>query len=177
MLLTLVNSPAFTATAPIASLKHAILLLGYKRLVRWLVLLLGVSSHGSRSLPLVHLAVQRGFFLEALGGRNAAMRDDLFVVGAFSLLDRVTGQSHERLYASASLPRAVLEAVRAHQGVYGAYLALAEVIERGDVYASERAAELIGAPMAKINAALLQSLAAADALTLAAPLGRDPEVT
>ena len=177
MLLTLVNSPAFTATAPIASLKHAILVLGYKRLVRWLVLLLGVSSHGSRSLPLVHLAVQRGFFLEALGGRNAAMRDDLFVVGAFSLLDRVTGQSHERLYASASLPRAVLEAVRAHQGVYGAYLALAEVIERGDVYAAERAAELIGAPMAKINAALLQSLAAADALTLAAPLGRDPEVT
>jgi EAL and modified HD-GYP domain-containing signal transduction protein len=175
MLLALVNSPAFTATAPIASLRHAILLLGYKRLVRWLVLLLGVSSQGSRSLPLVHLSVQRGFFLEALGGRSSSMRDDLFVVGAFSLLDRVTGQSHERLYASASLPRAVLEAVRAHQGVYGAYLALAEVIERGDAVAAERAAQLIDAPMARVNAALLQSLAAADALTLAAPVGREPE--
>lgn len=175
MLLTLVNSPAFTSTAPIASLGHAILLLGYKRLVRWLVLLLGVSSQNSRSLPLVHLAVQRGFFLEALGGRSGGMRDDLFVVGAFSLLDRVTGQSHERLYASASLPRAVLEAVRAHQGVYGAYLALAEVVERGDFVAAERAAQLINVPMARVNAALLQSLAAADALTLSAPQGRDTE--
>jgi EAL and modified HD-GYP domain-containing signal transduction protein len=46
MLMALVNSPAFAATAPIASLRHAILLLGYKRLVRWLVLLLGVSSQG-----------------------------------------------------------------------------------------------------------------------------------
>ncbi len=174
LLLALVNSPAFSATAPIASLRHAILLLGYKRLVRWLVLLLGVSSQGSRSLPLVHLSVQRGFFLEALAGRNSNMRDDLFVVGAFSLLDRVTGQSHERLYASASLPRAVLEAVRAHQGVYGAYLALAEVVERGDAVAAERAAQLIGAPMARVNAALLQSLAAADALTFA-PVGRDPD--
>jgi EAL and modified HD-GYP domain-containing signal transduction protein len=175
MLLALVNSPAFISNAPIASLRHAILLLGYKRLVRWLVLLLGVCSQGSRSLPLVHLAVQRGFFLEALGGRNAVMRDELFVVGAFSLLDRVTGQSHERLYASASLPRAVLEAVRAHQGLYGAHLALAEVIERGDVGAAERAAQLIGAPMARVNAALLQSLAAADALTLSAPVGRETD--
>jgi hypothetical protein len=87
----------------------------------------------------------------------------------------VTGQSHERLYASASLPRAVLEAVRAHQGLYGAYLALAEVIERGDVGAAERAAQLIGAPMARVNAALLQSLAAADALTLSAPVGRETD--
>lgn len=172
LLLALVNSPAFASTAPIASLRHAILLLGYKRLVRWLVLLLGVSSQGSRSLPLVHLAVQRGFFLEALAGRNSGMRDDLFVVGAFSLLDRVTGQSHERLFASAWLPRAVLEAVRAHQGVYGAHLALAEVIERGDAVATERAAQLIRVPMDRVNAALLQSLAAADAVTLSAPVGQ-----
>jgi EAL and modified HD-GYP domain-containing signal transduction protein len=102
------------------------------------------------------------------------MRDDLFVVGAFSLLDGVTGQSHERLYASASLPRAVLEAVRAHHDVYGAYLALTEVIERGDVVAAQRAAQLIDAPWARVNAALLQSLAAADALTLVA-VGRDTD--
>lgn len=167
MLLTLVNSPVFSTSAPIASLGHAVLLLGYKRLIRWLVLLLGVSSQGSRSLPLVHLSVQRGFFLEALG-TSAAMRDDLFVVGAFSLLDRVTGQSQERLYASAALPRTVLEAVRAHQGPYGAHLALAQVIERGDT-AAERAAQLVGASIARINAALLQSLAAADAVAVATP--------
>jgi EAL and modified HD-GYP domain-containing signal transduction protein len=170
MLLSVINGPAFapsaTLTAPITSLRHAILVLGYKRLVRWLVLLLGVSSANTRSMPLIYMAVQRGFFLEALANQIGGMRDDLFVVGAFSLLQQITGHSHERLFASAVLPRPVLDAVRAHEGAYGVYLALAEVIERGDTVGSERAAQLVGVSMGEINAALLSSLAAADAITM-----------
>ena len=170
MLLSVINSPAFAPSsaqnAPITSLRHAILVLGYKRLVRWLVLLLGVSSASTRSMPLVYMAVQRGFFLEALASQVGGVRDDLFAVGAFSLLQQITGHSHERLFASAALPRPVLDAVRAHQGVYGVYLALAEVIERGDAIGSERAGQLVGVSMGQINAALLSSLAAADAITM-----------
>jgi EAL and modified HD-GYP domain-containing signal transduction protein len=169
LLLSVINSPAMApgaSTAPITSLRHAILVLGYKRLVRWLVLLLGVSSANARSTPLIYVAVQRGFFLEEVArqaGKEKAI-DDLFVVGAFSLLQQITGHSHERLFASAVLPRPVLDAVRAHEGDYGAYLALAQVIERGNSGGSERAAKLIGVPMSDVNAALLSSLAAADAL-------------
>ena len=170
MLLSVINSaalaPTAALTAPITSLRHAILVLGYKRLVRWLVLLLGVSAANTRSMPLIYMAVQRGFFLEALAGHVGGMRDDLFAVGAFSLLQQITGHSHERLFASAALPRPVLDAVRAHQGAYGVYLALAEVIERGDTVGSERAAQLVGVSMGQINAALLSSLAAADAVTM-----------
>jgi len=170
LLLSVINSAAFAPTAgltaPITSLRHAILVLGYKRLVRWLVLLLGVSSAHTRSMPMIYMAVQRGFFLEALANQTGGMRDDLFVVGAFSLLQQITGHSHERLFESAALPRPVLDAIRAHAGVYGAYLALAEVIERGDGVSSERAAKLIGVSMGEVNAALLSSLAAADAVTL-----------
>jgi EAL and modified HD-GYP domain-containing signal transduction protein len=170
MLLSVINGPAFAPsaalTAPITSLRHAILVLGYKRLVRWLVLLLGVSSANTRSMPLIYMAVQRGFFLEALANQVGGMRDDLFVVGAFSLLQQITGHSHERLFASAVLPRPVLDAVRAHEGAYGVYLALAEVIERGDTVGSERAAQLVGVSMGEINAALLSSLAAVDAITM-----------
>ncbi len=170
MLLSVINGAAFTPsaalTAPITSIRHAILVLGYKRLVRWLVLLLGVSSANTRSMPMIYMAVQRGFFLEALANQTGGMRDDLFAVGAFSLLQQITGHSHERLFASAALPRPVLDAVRAHEGVYGVYLALAEVIERGDTVGSERAAQLAGVSMGEINAALLSSLAAADAITM-----------
>ena len=170
MLLSVINSPAFAPsaalTAPITSLRHAILVLGYKRLVRWLVLLLGVSAASTRSMPLIYMAVQRGFFLEALADQVGGMRDDLFAVGAFSLLQQITGHSHDRLFASAALPRPVLDAVRAHEGAYGRYLALAEVIERGDAVGSERAAQLVGVSMGEINAALLSSLAAADAITM-----------
>ena len=174
LLLSVINSPAFAPgaahAAPITSLRQAIMVLGYKRLVRWLVLLLGVSSANARSMPLIYMAVQRGFFLEALANPNenraGGMRDDLFAVGAFSLLQQITGHSHERLFASAALPRPVLDAVRAHAGVYGAYLALAEVIERGDAAGSEKAAQLIGVPMGVVNTALLSSLAMADAITM-----------
>ncbi|MEP6608478.1 MAG: hypothetical protein ABJA83_07335 [Burkholderiaceae bacterium] len=170
MLLSVINGPAFASgtshTAPITSLRHAIMVLGYKRLVRWLVLLLGVSCTSTRSMPLIYMAVQRGFFLEALANQVGGMRDDLFAVGAFSLLQQITGHSHERLFASAALPRAVLDAVRAHEGAYGVYLALAEVIERGDAVGSERAAQLVGISMGDTNAALLSSLAAADAITM-----------
>ena len=170
MLLAVINSAALAPTAalsaPITSLRHAILVLGYKRLVRWLVLLLGVSSANTRSMPLIYMAVQRGFFLEALASHVGGMRDDLFAVGAFSLLQQITGHSHERLFSSAALPRPVLDAVRAHQGTYGVYLALAEVIERGDTVGSERAAQLVGVSMGQINAALLSSLAAVDAITM-----------
>ncbi|HVG04839.1 MAG TPA: HDOD domain-containing protein [Burkholderiaceae bacterium] len=170
MLLAVINSPSFAPgaaqAAPITSLRHAILVLGYKRLVRWLVLLLGVSSANTRSMPMIYMAVQRGLFLEALASQVGGMRDDLFAVGAFSLLQQITGHSHERLFASAALPRPVLDAVRAHQGAYGVYLALAEVIERGDTVGSERAAQLVGVSMGEINAALLSSLAAADAITM-----------
>ena len=170
LLLSAINSPAFApgaaSTAPITSLRHAILVLGYKRLVRWLVLLLGVSSTNSRSTPLIYMAVQRGFFLEALADRGSGTRDDLFAVGAFSLLEQITGHSHQRLFASAVLPRSVLDAVRARAGTYGAHLALAEVIERGDTVSSERAAQLVGVSMGEINTALLSSLAAADAIAM-----------
>jgi len=170
MLLSVINGPAFASgtshTSPITSIRHAIMVLGYKRLVRWLLLLLGVSSSQTRSMPLIYMAVQRGFFLEALATQVNGMRDDLFTVGAFSLLQQITGHSHERLFASAALPRPVLDAVRAHQGPYGVYLALAEVIERGDAIGSERAAQLVGVSMGRINAALLASLAAADAITM-----------
>ena len=170
LLLSAINSPAFApgaaSTAPITSLRHAILVLGYKRLVRWLVLLLGVSSTNSRSTPLIYMAVQRGFFLEALADRGSGTRDDLFAVGAFSLLEQITGHSHQRLFASAVLPRSVLDAVRARAGTYGAHLALAEVIERGDTVSSERAAQLVGVSMGEINTALLSSLVAADAIAM-----------
>lgn len=170
LLLSAINSAAFAPSAalsaPITSLRHAILVLGYKRLVRWLVLLLGVSSSNARSMPLVHAAVQRGFFLEALATHASGSRDDLFAVGAFSLLQQITGHSHEGLFASAVLPRPVLDAVRAHEGAYGAFLALAEVLERADATGCERAAQLIGLSIGEVNAALLSSLAAADAITM-----------
>jgi EAL and modified HD-GYP domain-containing signal transduction protein len=163
LLLTLANSSAFRRGAPIGSLTQAITLLGYKRLLKWLILLLVIASKGSRALPQIQAAVARGFFIEnlaqALDAR--AICDDGFATGAFSLLARITGVPAAELFGTIELPRSIVDAVLNDDGAVAPYLRLARSLE-ADV--EPAVANVPSAPLASINAALLQSLAAADAL-------------
>lgn len=165
LLLALANSPAFIRATPVASLGQAIALLGYKRLVKWLVLLLVIASKESKALPQIYTAVARAFCMESLAaaaGAKPGVRDECFVIGAFSLLDKITGQSMAQLFDHLSLPSAVREAVRDRSGPLAAYLELALALEDGG--AVRRHAAALGVSLAQVNAALLQALAATDAL-------------
>ncbi len=167
MLLTLANSPAFLRTSPIASLGQAIQLLGYKRLVKWLVLLLVVASKDAKALPHIYAACARGFCMEniaAAAGAPGVERDNCFVVGVFSLLDRITGRSMHQLFEDVALPEAVMDAVVHRTGCYAPYLDLVIAFEGAATQAiAARAAALQMSP-AIAHAALLQALAATDAL-------------
>jgi EAL and modified HD-GYP domain-containing signal transduction protein len=167
LLLTLANSPAFIRTTPVASLAQAIALLGYKRLVKWLVLLLVIASKEAKALPQIYTAVARGFCMENLAAAaraQPAVRDDCFVVGAFSLLDRITGQSMAQLFDALPLPPAVRDAVLTRSGPYAPYLELALALEDGDAAAVGERAAALGVALGAVNAALLEALAATDAL-------------
>jgi EAL and modified HD-GYP domain-containing signal transduction protein len=164
LLLTLANSPAFVRSSPIASLSQAIGLLGYKRLLKWLVLLLVIASKSSRSLPAIYGAVARGFAMEHLAsaaGLNVNARDESFVVGVFSLLDRVTGQPLTALIGDNALPPAVSEALVAGMGPYAGYLALAAQLDGLGVVGDAKPVVL---EADAINRALLLALSANDAL-------------
>lgn len=165
LLLTLANSPAFIRATPVASLGQAIALLGYKRLVKWLVLLMVIASKESRALPQIYTAVARGLCMEnlaAAAGAAPGVRDECFVVGAFSLLDKITGQSMAQLFDELPLPPAVRDALRERAGPYAAYLELVLALEDGGRLREHAAA--LGISLAQVNAALLQALAATDAL-------------
>lgn len=165
LLLTLANSPAFVRSSPIASLSQAIGLLGYKRLVKWLVLLLVIASKSSRSLPAIYGAVARGFAMEGLAaaaGQPTSARDECFVVGVFSLLDRVTGQPLAALIGDNALPPAVSDALLGGVGPYAGFLALAAQLD-GLGNGGDAQTPLVLAPAA-INGALLHALSSNDAL-------------
>jgi EAL and modified HD-GYP domain-containing signal transduction protein len=167
LLLTLVNTPAFATSRPVASLAQAIMLVGYHRLARWLVLLLVIASKESRVAPLVFLSVVRAFFLEELAsarGLDTEGRDEWFITGAFSLLDRITGRTFAELLDCVRLPDDVAAALRKRCGPYARLLALAECVESGDLDRAESAAVLAGANACDVNSALLAALATADAL-------------
>lgn len=173
MLLTLANSPAFVRATPIASLRHAITLLGYRRLVKWLVLLLVVASKDAAALPQIYCAVARGFLMEqlALGsGAPIAVQDESFVAGAFSLLSAITGQPLPALLDEVKLPDGVARALLHGDGALGALLRLTQALEgaRSPVVADDDKLLALTAtvqlPVETLNRALLQALAAADAL-------------
>jgi len=165
-LLRLVNSAAFNLPVQITSFQHAVMMLGYKKLIRWLSLLLATASKDTNTFPMMHASIRRGIFLEHIGAGmgNADLRDELFITGAFSLLDKITGAPFARLFELISLSDTIVEAILQRSGPYGAYLDLIEAIERSDPIGVRKQADLLAIPIARCNEALLQSLAAAQLL-------------
>lgn len=170
LLLTLANSPAFRRGTPLASLRSAIQLLGYQRLAKWLVLLMVICAKEGQALPAVYQAVLRGLLLEncaRAAGASATVADHCFVVGVFSLLDRITGRPLSLLAGDLELPEDVAAALQHAGGPYADWLALAEAVEDDPGATPARwlsAAQKVGLGAAEVNRALLQALATNDAL-------------
>ncbi len=165
-LLRLVNSAAFGLTVQITSFQHAVMMLGYKKMTRWLSLLLTTASKDANTFPLMHASIRRGLFLETLAADHddPEHRDELFITGAFSLLDRITGASFDQLFELIALPDDVVEAIRNRQGPHSDYLSLVESIERADPIGVIEKLEELAIPVAECNIALLQALSTADLL-------------
>ncbi|HYD79773.1 MAG TPA: HDOD domain-containing protein [Paucimonas sp.] len=166
-LLRYINSVGFGLGAEIQSLRHAVTMLGYSPLYRWLSLLLATASSGGHAPALMQTAVIRGRFAELLGQdflpKNEA--ENLFVAGMFSLLDRLLGLPMEQVLESIQLSDAVSEALLTRGGMFGPFLALAEACERGTT-PIEPLADSMFLSANRINEAHLAALAWAQALQL-----------
>jgi EAL and modified HD-GYP domain-containing signal transduction protein len=92
-LLAYLNSAAFGFRQSIKSIRQSITLLGWNRVKNWLrVALISDMAQGVHSAELVHLAAQRGKFLELIGERFDFWGFDpnaLQLLGLFSLLDTI----------------------------------------------------------------------------------------
>ena len=162
-LIRYLNSAAFGLSVEIASFQHAIMMLGYKKLKRWLALLLASSSKDPAMRPAMHAAVRRGLMMEELGRGNVddEMRSEMFICGVFSLLDRMLGQPFDALLASVPVPERVRQALVDASGPYQPYLALVRAVESGSRGEIRQAADQTFMGLAEVNAALLRALASA----------------
>lgn len=129
-LLRYINSPAMGLRTRIESIRHALSILGYQPLLKWLALL--ASTAGTGATPaLTHTAMIRGRFLELLGTRFMEKNDadNLFMIGMLSLLDRIMGAPLPDILERANLPQLVTEALLTNSGKYYRYLLLAHACE------------------------------------------------
>jgi c-di-GMP-related signal transduction protein len=166
-LLRYINSVGFGLGTEIQSLRHAVTMLGYSPLYRWLSLLLATASSGGHAPALMQTAVIRGRFAELLGQgmlpKNEA--ENLFVAGMFSLLDKLLGLPMEQVLETIQLPDAVSEALLTRGGMFGPFLALAEACERGAAPIGPLADALFLSSH-QVNEAHLAALAWAQALQM-----------
>jgi c-di-GMP phosphodiesterase len=159
-LMRYINSPAFGMSVEISSFSHAVMLLGYKRLKRWLALLLATASKDANQRPVMFAAVRRGMLMEALAGHEASesVRSEMFICGVFSLLDRMFQEPFPDLLKTIPVPEGVYLALAEESGPYAPFIKLTRAMEDGllpDIRAAQEEAMM---KMSEVNRALLVAL-------------------
>ncbi|KRB93352.1 EAL and HDOD domain-containing protein [Noviherbaspirillum sp. Root189] len=166
-LLRYINSAGFGLGCEIQSLKHAVTMLGYSPLYRWLALLLATATTTGYSPVLMQTAVIRGRFAELLGSsylpRNEA--ENLFVAGMFSLLDKLLGVPMEDVLEKIQLSESVTQALLSREGIYGPFLAMAEACELNSAEVDAMATSLCISAR-QVNEAQMSALAWAQSIKL-----------
>lgn len=159
-LMRYINSPAFGLSVEITSFRHAIMILGYQRMKRWLALLLATAVDEPALRPVMYASVRRGLLMETLarGHADETMRNEMFICGVFSLLDKLMGQPFKDLLASVPMPERVSQALVDEDGPYRPYLDVAHAVESGTLFDLRDAADALLITPSEINHALLKSL-------------------
>lgn len=165
-LMRYINSPAFGLSVEISSFRHAIMILGYQRLKRWLALLLATASKDPNMRPVMFAAVRRGLLMEELAriGGDEDMRNELFICGVFSLLDRMFQQPFNELLKTIPVPERVYQVLAEHTGPYEPYFKLVQAIEGSSLFDLKDAADALMLSFDDINPALVKAMAAAGQL-------------
>jgi EAL and modified HD-GYP domain-containing signal transduction protein len=162
-LMRYINSAAFGFQIEIGSFRHAIMLLGYQRLKRWLALLLATASKDANMQPVMFAAVRRGFLMEELARvtSDETMRNEIFICGVFSLLDHMFRQPFRDLMQSIPVAERIFEALVDGAGPYAPYLELVRAIESESLADITAASDALMVSPTEVNRALLTALAAA----------------
>jgi EAL and modified HD-GYP domain-containing signal transduction protein len=168
-LMRYINSPGFGLSVEISSFRHALMILGYQRLKRWLALLVTSAIDDPDIKPLMFMAVRRGLLMEELARPSGddTLRNELFICGVFSLLDRMLAQPFDKLLKTIPVPASVQQALVDDEGPCAPFLALAQAVEIESQYDIREVAEKLMLSHGQVNRALLQSLANARSLTSA----------
>jgi EAL and modified HD-GYP domain-containing signal transduction protein len=136
-LLLLVNSVSIGAREKIQTIRHAVAMLGRRRISQWVQLAL-FASDDSRGLmnPLVEMAAVRAGFMQQLACRHPLLVENpespelAFTVGILSLLESIYDISIEETVETLNLSIEVRDALMSREGDLGRLLAIAESMEQ-----------------------------------------------
>jgi EAL and modified HD-GYP domain-containing signal transduction protein len=166
-LLRYINSVGFGLSCEIQSIRHALTILGYNQLYRWLTLLMVTAGDNSTPPALMKTSITRGRLTELLGEGyfDKTERDNLFIIGVFSLLDAMLEMPMEQILDKVQLPEAVTDALLTRTGPYGPFLQLTEACESAEATRINQLAEALQMDTNQVNNKHIAALAWAEQLS------------
>jgi len=161
-LIKYLNSAAFAKRQEITSIKHAITLLGYGHLRRWLLILAyaNKSNTASRQSPLLTGAIYRATFFESIAksvnmDRNTT--EKAYLMGLVSNLNALYKISLEAMLAQISLDIEINNALLHKKGKLGEILELDRHLETDDIDKTEELMDNLGISMQILTNCMLRS--------------------
>jgi EAL and modified HD-GYP domain-containing signal transduction protein len=167
-LLRYLNSPVMGMQSPVTTIEKALIVLGRENFYRWLSLLLfDIKAPGYRERIVTEQALARGYFLESMAGqgRVPVQKDQLFILGLFSMLELLMGQPMSAILAQTRLPEAVQDALLEQPGVYRDALLLAIAAEGLSPDECEQQAKLCGLSAIQVSIYAVEALTWANEVT------------
>lgn len=164
-LLRLINSAGLGLRTKITSIRQAVMLLGNERLQRWAAMLMTAGVDGKPTLA-GNMAVVRAKMMELLSMDRLAPeeQEEAFLIGLFSLLDRMLGCSLADALSMLGLDGAINEALLKGTGKYMDLLAMAIACEMEDAEVFAQAAQRLELSYRQINVAHMEAIVWADAV-------------
>jgi len=147
-LIKYLNSAFFATRQEITSIRHAISLLGYSNLKRWLLILAYANSnHSSKQSPLLTNAIYRATFFESVAksvdlGRPAA--EKAYLMGLISNMSALYKIPVEIILSQLSLDCEINDALLHKKGYLGDILKLDACLETDDIGGTEEIMDRLG---------------------------------
>lgn len=156
-LMNLVRSAYFRTSRDISSIRHAITVLGYENIDKWVALMLfSISGSDPWANPLFERAFLRARTMELLTRSvlgHRALGDAAYLIGILSLMPLIFDVTMEEVLAKAGVTREIKQALLDRQGVFGTFLALVERLEKADYELIRQQATRAGLKPATVLAA------------------------
>lgn len=135
-LLKFMNSPTFGLPNEINSIQQAIALIGSRKLVGWLrIILLSDMSSGPAGNELAFLSIKRAKFMELVcrDMKHCPLSaESMFMLGLFSLLDVLLGRPMHELMRELPVEQDLVKALVGKQSNALIYLNLIKLLEKAD---------------------------------------------
>ena len=168
-LIKYLNSAAFATRTKITSIRHAISLLGYGSLKRWLLILAYANKANifSKS-PLISSALYRAAFFENLAksiNMGNSVIEKAYLMGLVSNLSAIYKVSMDVMLSQISLDGEINEALLHKKGDLGKILELDYYLEIDDLKNSGEIMEQLGLSMEVLSSCMLKAYEASQAET------------